>query len=78
MTTTPPTPPPAAALTEPLLRPTDLAHLAGVGRSYECRVLAGEKPASQKIRQAAEKLTGLPADVLFGPPASRQTTPPAD
>jgi transcriptional regulator with XRE-family HTH domain len=70
-TTTKPTPPPAAALTKALLSPAELARRANVSRQFVYRVLSGEKAAPANVRRAAEELTGLDADVLFGDPIDR-------
>lgn len=45
---------------------TELADAAGVSVSYVSRVVAGETPASRRIRDAAVQLLGLPEELLFG------------
>lgn len=52
-------------LDEPRATRAALAREAKVTASYVSHVLARRKPASRKLREAAERLTGIPAEVLF-------------
>ena len=49
----------------PRVRPVDLARQAGCSHQYVYAVLAGHKPASARLIDAADAL-GLPTDVIFG------------
>jgi transcriptional regulator with XRE-family HTH domain len=48
----------------PATRPSDLARAAGVSRQYVYAVLAGKRPPSARLVEAARDL-GLPVDVIF-------------
>ena len=53
---------------EPRSTVGELAREAGVRHSYVCAVLAGEKPASERLLAAARRL-GIPVDQLAGKPS---------
>lgn len=48
----------------PKVRPADLAREAGVSHQYVYAVLAGQKPPSRRLLEAARRL-GLPVDVIL-------------
>jgi transcriptional regulator with XRE-family HTH domain len=49
----------------PRIRPADLARAAGCSHQYVSAVLAGRKPPSARLLEAARTL-GLPVDVIAG------------
>lgn len=49
----------------PRVRAADLARAAGVSHQYVSSVLAGKKPPSSKLLDAARDL-GIPVDALLG------------
>jgi transcriptional regulator with XRE-family HTH domain len=51
--------------TVPTVRPSELARAAGVSHQYVSAVLAGRRPPSRKLLEAAREL-GVPVDALFG------------
>jgi len=58
--------PPLASFVRPRITAQEIAVRAGVSQSYLSRILAGETPASRRVRAAAVELLGLPEEVLFG------------
>jgi transcriptional regulator with XRE-family HTH domain len=51
----------------PRVRGSDLARKAGVSQAYVSAVLAGRRPPSRKLIDAAREL-GIPVDELYGRP----------
>lgn len=49
----------------PKVRPVDLAREAGCSHQYVSEVLAGRKPPSARLLDAAERL-GIPVDTIYG------------
>ena len=58
--------PPLALLVRPRVTITAIAKAAGVTPGYVSRVLTGERPASQKLKDAATRLLGMSEQELFG------------
>ena len=48
----------------PKVRPVDLARAAGCSHQYVSAVLAGRKPPSEKLLEAAREL-GIPVEVIL-------------
>ena len=44
---------------------TDIAREAGVSKSFVSKVARGHRKATTGVRAAAEKLLGVPAEVIF-------------